>query len=156
RPQTADLPDYRGYTGRVIGGDFRVGDRVAVLPSGFSSEITRIEIAGKPLEVAENGTSVVIHLADDIDISRGDLLAKADEQPVVSQEFEADICWMDTKPLDINQMYFLQQHGKVTKVKLQDVIYKINVNTLEKSSDGQFGLNDIGRVQLKTANPIAF
>src|SRR5690606_41307125 len=77
------------------------------------------------------------------------------EQPVVSQDFEADICWIDTKTLDINQMYFLQQHGKVTKVKLQDVVYKINVNTLEKSSDGQFGLNDIGKVQLKTANPIA-
>lgn len=156
RPQTADLPDYRGYTGRVIGGDFRTGDRVVVLPSGFSSEITRIEIANKQLEVAENGKSVVVHLADDIDISRGDMLAKQDELPVVSQEFEADICWMDTKPLDISQMYFLQQHGKVTKVKLQDVVYKINVNTLEKSSDGQFGLNDIGRVQLKTANPIAF
>ena len=156
RPQTAELPDYRGYAGQVIGGDFHVGDKIVVLPSGFNSEITGIEIGGKTLDTAENGASIIIHLADDIDISRGDLIAKQDEQPAVSQEFEADICWMDTKPLDTNQMYYLQQHGKVTKVKLQDVIYKVNVNTLEKTTDGQFSLNDIGRVQFKSASPFAF
>lgn len=156
RPQTADLPDYRGYAGRVIGGSFNVGDSIAVLPSGFSSRITQIELAGNPLNTAEDGISVVIHLADDLDISRGDMLVKQDEQPTVSREYEADICWMDTKPLDISQVYLLQHHGKIAKIKLQDIVYKVDVNTLEKTSNGQFGLNDIGKIQFKSADPLAF
>ncbi len=156
RPQTAELPDYRGYAGRVVGGSFKVGDQVAVLPSGFNSRITQIELAGESLNTAEEGISVVIHLADDLDISRGDMLVKQDEQPAVSQEFEADICWMDTKPLDISQVYLIQHHGKTTKIKLQDIRYKVDVNTLEKTTDGHFGLNDIGKIQFKSADPLAF
>jgi len=156
RPQTADLPDYRGYGGRVIGGSFNVGDHVTVLPSGFNSQITQIELAGEKLDTAEDGRSVVVHLADELDISRGDMLVKQDEQPITSQEYEADICWMDTKPLDITQIYLIQHHGKVTKVKLQDVLYKVDVNTLEKQSNGEFGLNDIGRIQFKSADTLAF
>lgn len=155
RPQTEELPDYRGYAGRVIGNDFKTGDDVVVLPSGFSSTITHIELAGEALEIAENGSSVVIHLADDIDISRGDILVKKQEQPIVSQQFEADICWMDTKGLDLNQIYLLQQHGKITKVKIQNVIYKIDVNTLTKTAGADFGLNDIGKIQFKTADSMA-
>src|SRR5690606_34536047 len=102
RPQTAELPDYRGYAGRVVGGTFTVGDQVAVLPSGFTSTITDIELAGERLTSAQKGTSAVIHLADDIVISRGDMIVYADEQPVLSQQFESDICWMDARPLDIN------------------------------------------------------
>lgn len=156
RPQTAELPDYRGYAGRVIGGSFAVGDQVAVLPSGFTSTVTRIELASQSLPAAERGASVVIHLADDIDISRGDMLVKADEQPVLAQNFESDICWMDTKPLDLSQTYLLQQHGKTTKVKIQDVIYRVDIETLEKSASESFGLNDIGRIQFKSAEPLAF
>lgn len=156
RPQTAELPDYRGYAGRVVGGTFAVGDQVAVLPSGFTSTITDIELAGERLTTAENGTSAVIHLADDIDISRGDMIVKADEQPVLSQQFESDICWMDARPLDINQLYLLQQHGKTTKVKIQDIVYRIDIETLEKSTADSFGLNDIGKIQFKSAEPLAF
>ena len=156
RPQTEALHDYRGYAGRVIGGSFEVGDRVVALPSGFSSTISRIELAAEKLNTAENGASVVIHLADDIDISRGDMLVKESEQPVVSQQFEAEICWMDAKPLDTSQVYLLQHHGKTTKVKVQDVVYRVNVNTLEKSVGEHFGLNDIGKIQFKSADPLAF
>ncbi|MGV3763010.1 sulfate adenylyltransferase subunit 1 [Parapedobacter sp.] len=156
RPQTAELPDYRGYAGRVVGGSFAVGDRIVALPSGFISTVTGIELASDRLDIAENGASVILHLADDIDISRGDMLVKADEQPMLSQYFESDICWMDTRLLDVNQTYLLQQHGKMTKVKIQDIVYRVDIQTLEKSASDGFGLNDIGRIQLKCADPLAF
>lgn len=157
RPQTDELHDYRGYAGRVISGSFNVGDRIVALPSGFSSTISGIELASKQLQTAENGASVIIHLADDIDLSRGDMLVKQDEQPAVAQQFEAEICWMDTRPLDSSQFYLLQQHGKTTKVKIQDVIYRVDIETLEKSSaESNFGLNDIGKVRFKSAAPLAF
>lgn len=156
RPQTAELPDYRGYAGRVVGGSFAVGDRIVALPSGVASTITRIELASESLTTAESGASVIIHLADDIDISRGDMLVKAGEQPVLSQSFESDICWMDTRPLDVNQTYLLQQHGKTTKVKIQDIVYRIDIETLERTASDGFGLNDIGRIQFKCADPLAF
>src|SRR5690606_10285889 len=155
RPQTAELPDYRGYAGRIVGGAFMVGDRVVALPSGFASTITRIELATESLATAESGASVIIHLADDMDISRGDMIVKADEQPVLSQQFESDICWMDTKPIDVSQTYLLQQHGKTTKVRIQDIIYRVDIETLEKSASESFGLNDIGRIQFKCAEPLA-
>ncbi len=156
RPQTEALHDYRGYAGRVVSGTFQVGDQIIALPSGFSSTISRIELAAQTLETAEEGSSVVIHLADNIDISRGDMLVKEDEKPVVSQQFEAEICWMDTKPLDLSQVYLLQHHGKITKIKVQDVIYRVNVDTLEKSVVSEhFGLNDIGKIQFKSAEPLA-
>ncbi|SEL15251.1 sulfate adenylyltransferase subunit 1 [Parapedobacter koreensis] len=156
RPQTDELHDYRGYAGRVVGGTFEVGDRIVALPSGFSSTISRIEFAAADLQTAENGASVIIHLADNIDISRGDMLVKQAEQPMVSQRYEAEICWMDTKPLDLNQFYLLQQHGKTTKVKIQDVVYRVNVETLQKSTAENLGLNDIGKIQFKSADPLAF
>ncbi|GGG97591.1 sulfate adenylyltransferase subunit 1 [Parapedobacter pyrenivorans] len=156
RPQTDELPDYRGYAGRVVGGTFSVGDRITVLPSGFSSTISHIELASESLHTAENGASVILHLADDIDISRGDMLVKQNEQPIVSQSFESEICWMDTTPLDLNQVYLLQQHGRTAKVKIQEVIYRVDIETLEKSANGHFGLNDIGRIQFKSAEPLAF
>jgi len=156
RPQSAEFPDYRGYAGRVVGGGFSVGDRIVALPSEMSSTISRIEFASKDLDAAEDGASVIIHLSDDIDISRGDMLVKQGEQPSVSKQFEAEICWMDTRPLDINQFYLLQQHGKTVKVKIQDIVYRVNIETLEPSPANELGLNDIGKIQFKSADSLAF
>ena len=156
RPQTEDLHDYRGYAGRVSSGSFRVNDKVTVLPSGFSSTISRIErFESAPVE-ALAGMSVTIHLKDEIDISRGDILANSSYLPHVSQQIEADLCWMDTRQLDTSLTYFIQHNSKVTRCKIQEVLYKVNINTLEKEYSEEFRLNDIGRVVIKTAEPLAF
>jgi sulfate adenylyltransferase subunit 1 len=156
RPQTEELHDYRGYAGRVSSGSFKVNDRVTVLPSGFHSTIEKIELLDKEPTEAFAGMSVTIHLKDEIDISRGDVLVNTDYQPELSQQIEADLCWMDTRALDTSLTYFVQHNSKVTRCKIQEVLYKVNINTLEKEFNEDFKLNDIGRIIIKTAEPLAF
>lgn len=156
RPQTAELPDYRGYSGRVSSGMFKVGDSVKVQPSGIRSTIERIETFEGDHQEAEEGKSVTIHLTDDIDISRGDLISEVSRAPIVSNLIEADICWMDTRELDTSATYFIQHNSKLTRCKIQEILYKININTLEKVNADYLGLNDIGRVEVKTADELAF
>jgi sulfate adenylyltransferase subunit 1 len=156
RPQTEELHDYRGYAGRVSSGSFKVNDKVTVLPSGFTSTISKIEFFDQELEEALSGTSVTVHLNDEIDISRGDILVNSSYQPKVSQLIEADLCWMDTRALDTTHTYFIQHNSKVTRCKIQETLYKVNINTLEKEPSEDFKLNDIGRIIIKTADPLAF
>ena len=156
RPQTDELHDYRGYAGRVSSGSFKVNDKVTVLPSGFTSTISKIEVLDHEPEEALAGMSVTVHLEDEIDISRGDLLVNSSYQPKVSQLIEADLCWMDTRALDTTHTYFIQHNSKVTRCKIQDLLYKVNINTLEKEQSEEFKLNDIGRIVIKTADPLAF
>ncbi len=155
RPQTTELPDYRGYAGRVISGAFKVNDKITVLPSGASSTISKIEFFDKNLAEAAMGQSVTIHLANDVDISRGDTIVNSTGLPQESKLIEADICWMDTKALDTSVTYLLQHNSKVTRCKISEVIYKVDINTLEKHAAEEFKLNDIGRVVLKTADALA-
>lgn len=156
RPQTEELHDYRGYAGRVSSGTFKVNDRVTVLPSGFSSTITKIELLDKVYDEAVAGQSVTVHLQDNIDISRGDILVSSNAHPEVSQLIEADLCWMDTRALDTSLTYLVQHNSKVTRCRIQEVSYKFNINTLDKMYEEDFKLNDIGRIILKTAEPLAF
>ncbi|GAB2980774.1 GTP-binding protein [Mucilaginibacter puniceus] len=156
RPQTEELHDYRGYAGRVSSGSFKVNDKITVLPSGFTSTISKIEFFDQELEEALSGTSVTVHLNDEIDISRGDILVNSSYQPKVSQLIEADLCWMDTRALDDTHTYFIQHNSKVTRCKIQEILYKVNINTLEKEQSEEFKLNDIGRIIIKTADPLAF
>ena len=100
--------------------------------------------------------SVTIHLKDEIDISRGDVLVNSTVLPLVSQQIEADLCWMDTRPLDTSQTYFIQHNSKVTRCRIQEILYKVNINTLEKEFNEDIKLNDIGRIAIKTAEPLAF
>ncbi|MGN6180343.1 MAG: sulfate adenylyltransferase subunit 1 [Mucilaginibacter sp.] len=156
RPQTDELHDYRGYAGRISSGSFSVGDKVTVLPSGFNSTVAKIEMFDKNPQEAFAGMSVVIHLNDEIDISRGDTLVNSNYQPQLSQQIEADLCWMDTRALDTSHTYFIQHNSKVTRCKIQEVLHKVNINTLEKEFDEEFKLNDIGRIVIKTADALAF
>ncbi|WP_285008861.1 sulfate adenylyltransferase subunit 1 [Pedobacter faecalis] len=156
RPQTEELHDYRGYAGRILSGAFHVNDRVTVLPSGYSSVIERIEIFDQTPETAHAGQSVTLHLQDDIDISRGDVLVNSAQLPQHTQEIEADICWMDTRPLDDSITYLLQHNSKITKCKIKEIIYRVDINTLDKQPAYEFKLNDIGRVLIKTADALPF
>jgi len=156
RPQTDELHDYRGYAGRVSSGSFKVNDKITVLPSGFHSTIEKIELLDEEPAEAFAGMSVTMHLKDEIDISRGDILVNSAYQPEVSQLIEADICWMDTRALDTSLTYFIQHNSKVTRCRIQETLYKVNINTLEKVYNEDFKLNDIGRIIIKTAEPLAF
>jgi sulfate adenylyltransferase subunit 1 len=156
RPQTDELHDYRGYAGRILSGSFRINDKITVLPSGIKSEINKIEINMQEQDVALVGSSVTIHLKDNIDIGRGDILVNSSHEPILSQSIEADLCWMDTKALDPSIMYLLQHNSKLTKCKIREILYRVNINTLEKVDADSFQLNDIGRVSIRTAEPLAF
>jgi sulfate adenylyltransferase subunit 1 len=156
RPQTEELPDYRGYAGRVTSGTFKVGDQITVLPSGATSSISQIEFFDQNLTEASQGQSVTIHLTSDVDISRGDTIVNSSALPQESKLIEADLCWMDTKALDTSIMYLLQHNSRITKCKIAEVLYKVDINTLEKQGAEEFKLNDIGRVILKTADNLPF
>ncbi len=157
RPQTDDLHDYRGYAGRIISGIYKKGDKVSILPSGLTSTISRIEKDGIEMEEAFAPQSIIIHLEDDIDISRGDVIVSANHKAKVEQEIEVLLCWMDTKPLRSGNRYLLQLNTRTVKSIVKDIQYKLDVNTLDKIYDTeQVGLNDVVKVTIKTALPLVF
>ncbi|MEJ7673724.1 MAG: hypothetical protein WKF59_13755 [Chitinophagaceae bacterium] len=157
RPQAAELHDYRGYAGKIISGIYKKGDKVIVLPSGIESTIKEIEIGGKEIDEAYAPQSVVLHLEDDVDVSRGDMIVHRDNQPTTDQEFDALLCWMGNKPLVPGNKYYLQINSKVVRSVVKEIEYKLDVNTLQKNySAEQAELNDIIKVKIKTASPVAF
>ncbi|HMO61686.1 MAG TPA: GTP-binding protein [Ferruginibacter sp.] len=157
RPQTDDLHDYRGYAGKIVSGIYKKGDAITVLPSGLTSTIQRIELAGKEVEEAFAPQSVVLHLEDDIDISRGDVIALSNNQPQTANEFEVFLCWMGTKPMAPGNKYLLQINSRVVRAVVKDIEYKLNVNSLQKEpAPEQAGLNDVVKATIKTAAPIPF
>jgi sulfate adenylyltransferase subunit 1 len=158
RPQgVPELHDYRGYAGKVISGIYKRGDKVTVQPSGLSSRIKAIEVGGKEVEETFAPQSAIIHLEDDIDISRGDLIVLDDNQPIVSQELQVLLCWMDSKPLVPGNKYLLQINSKVVRAVVRDIEYQLDVNTLRKNpAPAKAGLNDIIKATIKTASPIPY
>jgi len=141
----------------VISGTYRVGDEILVLPSGLSSRISRIEINMQDTTEAFAGQSVILHVEDDLDISRGYVLVKKEFQPVVSQELEVLLCWMDTKPLKAGNKYLLKHNSRRVKAVVREIEYRLDVNSLRKEDEVEtVGLNEIVRVKLKTASPLAF
>ena len=157
RPQSEELHDYRGYAGKVISGIYRKGDKVTILPSGVETTITAIEIGGKELEEAYALQSIVLHLQDDVDISRGDMIVPTINQPKNEQEFDAMICWMDNKPLKPGNKYFLQMNSRLVRCVVKEIEYKLDVNTLQKNEHPEKTvLNDIIKATIKTASPVAF
>jgi sulfate adenylyltransferase subunit 1 len=157
RPQSEALHDYRGYAGKIVSGIYKKGDIVTVQPSGIQTKIKKIEIAGKEVEEAFAPQSVIIHLEDNIDISRGDLIVGTDNPPRVEQELETLLCWMDNKPLTTGSKYLLQINSRVVRAVIREIEYKLDVNTLQKQySPQQAVLNDVIKVTIKTASPVAF
>ena len=157
RPQTEDLHDYRGYAGKVISGVYRKGDRVRVLPAGIDTKIAKLEIGGNEVDEVFAPQAVVIQLADDIDISRGDTIAKADNLPATGNELEAVLCWMDEKQLLPGNKYFLQHNSRLVKAVVRKIEYKLDVNTLQKQPvDGSVKLNEVVKVTIKTAAPLVY
>jgi sulfate adenylyltransferase subunit 1 len=157
RPQTEEFPDYRGYAGKIISGIYRKGDEILVLPSGLSSSLSRIERNQVDVEEAVAGQAVILHLEHDIDISRGDLLVKRDNQPQLGQDLEVLLCWMDSKPLKAGNKYLLQHNSRRVKSVVKEIEYRLDVNSLEKEEGIEsIGLNEIVRAKIKTASPLAY
>ncbi len=157
RPQSEDLHDYRGYAGKIISGVYKKGDKVTIQPSGQQSTISRIEMEGKEIQQAFAPQSVILHIEDDIDVSRGDLIVLSDNQPSVENEVEVLLCWMGNKPLEAGNKYLLQINSRVVKAVVKEISYKLNVNSLQKEDAPEKAvLNDIVKATIKTASPIVF
>ncbi len=157
RPQSDTYHDYRGYAGRVAGGVFKPGDEVIVLPSGFTTRISSIDTMDGALQEAFAPMSVSMSLADDIDIARGDMIAKPDNQPVVGQDIELMLCWLHEKKLMPGGKYALKHTTREARCILKEVKYKVNINTLHRmENDKEIGLNDIGRILIRTTTPLLY
>lgn len=157
RPQSTEYHDYRGYAGRIASGIFRKADKIKVLPSGYTSSIVQIDVFEKSIDEAHAGQSVSIVLADDIDISRGDMIVKENNIPTVSQDVEMMFCWFNERPLQIKGKYILRHTTNEVKCIINDVRYKIDMNTLQRNeTDKHINMNDIGRISVRTQKPIFF
>jgi sulfate adenylyltransferase subunit 1 len=155
RPLSEQYHDFRGYAGQVEGGVFKPGDEVIVLPSGFTTKIKSIETINGPLAEAYPSMSVVMTLEDNIDISRGDMIAKPLNQPESTQDIEMMVCWLNPKPLNMGGKYVIKHTTNEARCIVKDVRYKVNINTLHRiEGDNSIGLNDIGRVHIRTTKPL--
>ncbi|SFX97275.1 sulfate adenylyltransferase subunit 1 [Streptomyces atratus] len=156
RPQTAEHPDYRGYAGQIAAGAFRVGEAVTVLPSGRTSTIAGIDALGESVDIAWAPQSVTLRLADDIDISRGDLIAPADDAPTVTQDVEATVCHVADHPLAVGQRVLLKHTTRTVKAIVKDIPSRLTLDDLSQHpAPGRLVANDIGRVVVRTAEPLA-
>jgi sulfate adenylyltransferase subunit 1 len=157
RPQTKELHDYRGYAGQVVSGVYKKGDKITVLPAGIETTLSRIEIAGEEVEEAFAPQAVVMHLADDIDVSRGDTFVRSDNQPKTESEIEVILCWLDNKPLVQGNKYFLQHKGRLIRTIIREIEYKLDVNTLEHTGvTDNVKLNEVVKAKIKTAQPLVY
>jgi sulfate adenylyltransferase subunit 1 len=157
RPNSDKYHDYRAYAGRIASGIFRKGDKVKILPSGYTSTIEDIYVYQNTISEAFAGQSVSICLADDIDVSRGDMIVKENNVPIVSQDIEAMFCWFNEKPIQIKGKYILRHTTNEVKCIVNDVRYKIDMKTLQRNeNDKNINMNDIGRFSLRTQKPIFF
>ncbi len=157
RPESDEFHDYRGYAGRVAGGFFHPGDKIVVLPSNIESEIISVDTLSGPLAEAHPPMSVTLTLRDDVDLSRGDMIAGKDDAPSESCDITAMICWMNQKPLQINGKYALKHTTKDTRCMIKEVDYVLNISTLDKVGENKtVRMNDIAHIQLRTTKPLFF
>ncbi|MEZ5165195.1 MAG: sulfate adenylyltransferase subunit CysN [Acidimicrobiales bacterium] len=158
RPQSDDFHDYRGYAGTVAGGVLRPGDDVTVLPSGFRSTIKSIETLDGPLDEAFAPMAVTVRLDDEIDISRGDMIVRPNNQPTTSQDIDAMVCWMNERStMAPNSKLVIKHTTRTTKAIVKGLSYRLDINTLHRDESAtELALNEIGRVQLRTQAPLFF
>lgn len=157
RPQSDKYHDFRGYAGRIAGGIFRPGDEVLVLPSGFSSKIKSIHFGEELLEEAFAPMSVTMTLEDEIDISRGDIIAKPNNHPQTNQDIDVMLCWMNQKPMTLKNKFYVRHTSREVRGVLKEIQYKLDINSLSRIDNaGQLAMNDIARVKIHTAQPLFF
>ncbi len=157
RPNTDEFHDYRGYAGRLAGGIMKKGDKVMVLPSGFSSTIKKIDTIDGELEEAFPPQSVTILLEDDIDVSRGDMIVRENNQPKVSQDLDVMICWFNEKSLQPRGKYTIMHTTQSARCIIKEVKYRMDINTLHRDlEDTEIKMNDIGRITIRTTKPLFF
>lgn len=157
RPMSNEYHDYRGFAGRVAGGIFRKGDKVLVLPGGFSSTIKSIDTMNGPVAEAFPPMSVTLTLEDEIDISRGDMIVRENNQPEVSQDVDLMICWFNPKQLVLNGKYIVRHTSREARCMVKEIVYKMDINTLHRvEDDKQVGMNDIARIRIRTTVPLLF
>ena len=155
RPSSAEHPDYRGYAGQITSGTICTGDSVTVLPSGTPATVAGIDAPEGSVDEAFAPMSVVVRLEEDVDVSRGSIIAASDAPPQVVRELEAELCWMSESPLKAGGRYSLKHTTSTSRVVVDEVLAKLNLESLqpEAASDG-LELNDLGRVRLRLSNPI--
>ena len=156
RPISEEHHDYRGYAGQVAGGVWRAGDDVQVLPSGRRSRVLAVETADGSLDAAVPGMSVTVRLEDDLDISRGDMLADPEQAPVVARELEATVCWMAERPLEPRARLVVKQTTRTVRAIADELVSVVDIHSLEdRANPERLELNDIARVRLRLAEPLA-
>ena len=157
RPQKDEFHDYRGYAGRIAGGIFKVGDDVVILPSGFQSKIKSIDTFNGSIQEAFAPMSITLTLQDDLDISRGDMIVRPNNQPKVEQDIDLMICWMSETPLTPRGKYTLRHTSKEARCMIKEIQYKVDINTLHRKEDDlQIGCNDIARVSIRVTQPLFY
>ena len=157
RPQTKEHPDYRGYAGRIEGGVFKQGDNIIVLPSRNKATIKSIDTYDGDVTEGFAPMSVCITLKEDIDISRGDMLVRENNQPKITQDIDIMICWMHEKKMNIRGKYTIRHTTQTARCIIKDIQYKLDINTLHRLQDEQdIKLNDIARIQIRTTKPLFF
>ncbi|MGO2101761.1 MAG: sulfate adenylyltransferase subunit 1 [Psychroflexus halocasei] len=153
RPQREGFIDYRGYAGRIASGIYRVGDEITVLPSGFTSKIKSINAGEKEVKEAFAPMSISMTLEDDIDISRGDMIVKTNNQPELLQEFDVMLCWLNNEQAKPRTKYTIQHTSNEQKAMIKDVVYKVDINTYDRDTDDKsLKMNDIARVKIRTTH----
>jgi sulfate adenylyltransferase large subunit len=154
RPMSDEHHDYRGYAGEVAGGEWRAGDDVVVLPSGLRTTVAAVETHDGALDVAVQGQSVVVRLADDVDVSRGDLLCDPADPPVAARELEAIVCWLSERPVATGARLAVKHTTRWARAILEEVLSTLDVDTLEQVPGDGLALNDLARVRLRLAGPL--
>ncbi|GAA4125032.1 hypothetical protein GCM10022215_33160 [Nocardioides fonticola] len=155
RPKSDEHHDYRGYAGQVAGGVLKPGDEVVVLPSGMTSTIAGIDLFDREVAEAFPPMSVTVRLTDDVDVSRGDMIARVKNAPTPTQDIDAMVCWMTTTPLKPRQKLAIKHTTRTARALVKDIQYRLDVNSLHRDNEaGELGLNEIGRIQLRTTVPL--